>query len=71
MCSAHLHTCTTGEQGELTKPLGEQMSELPIHPTLAKMLLSSAEMGCSQEIVTIIAMLQVHSNSLKSLVLSI
>ena len=47
------------------------MSELPIHPTLAKMLLSSAEMGCSQEIVTIIAMLQVHSNSLKSLVLSI
>ena len=35
------------------------MSELPLHPTLAKMLLSSGEMGCSQEIVTIIAMLQV------------
>jgi len=50
-----------GDQGELTKPLGEQMSELPIHPTLAKMLLSSAEMGCSQEIVTIIAMLQVEN----------
>jgi len=49
------------EQGALTKPLGEQMSELPIHPTLSKMLLSSGEMGCSQEIVTIIAMLQVEN----------
>jgi len=48
-------------EGELTKPLGEQMSELPLHPTLAKMLLSSGEMGCSQEIVTIIAMLQVEN----------
>jgi len=49
------------ERGELSQPLGEQMSELPIHPTLAKMLLSSGEMGCSQEIVTIIAMLQVEN----------
>ena len=52
------------DRGELSQPLGEQMSELPIHPTLAKMLLSSAEMGCSQEIVTIIAMLQVETASL-------
>merc|ERR1712032_1378503 len=49
------------DRGELSQPLGEQMSELPIHPTLAKMLLSSGEMGCSQEIVTIIAMLQVEN----------
>ena len=52
------------DRGELSQPLGEQMSELPIHPTLAKMLLSSGEMGCSQEIVTIIAMLQVEASSL-------
>ena len=40
------------------------MAELPIHPTLSKMLLSSGRMGCSKEIVTIIAMLQVRiSNS--------
>ena len=52
------------DRGELSQPLGEQMSELPIHPTLAKMLLSSAEMGCSQEIVTIIAMLQVDTASI-------
>ena len=37
------------------------MSELPIHPCLSKMLLSSGELGCSQEIVTIIAMLQVEN----------
>ena len=49
------------EDGALTKPLGEQMSELPIHPCLAKMLISSGELGCSQEIVTIISMLQVEN----------
>jgi ATP-dependent RNA helicase DDX35 len=47
------------DNGDLTRPLGEQMAELPIHPTLSKMLLSSGQMGCSKEIVTIIAMLQV------------
>ncbi len=47
------------ESGELTRPLGEHMAELPIHPTLSKMLLASGQMGCSKEIVTIVAMLQV------------
>ena len=47
------------EGGQLTRPLGENMAELPIHPTLSKMLLSSGQMGCSKEIVTIVAMLQV------------
>lgn len=49
------------DEGDLTKPLGEQMAELPIHPTLSKMLLSSGQMGCSKEIVTIVAMLQVEN----------
>merc|ERR1712142_978850 len=49
------------DSGSLTKPLGEQMSELPIHPGLSKMLISSGEMGCSQEIVTIISMLQMEN----------
>jgi len=49
------------EDGALTKPLGEQMSELPINPCLAKMLISSGELGCSQEIVTIVSMLQVEN----------
>jgi len=47
--------------GDLTKPLGEQMAELPLPPTISKMLLSSGEMGCTKEIATIVAMLQVEN----------
>lgn len=47
--------------GNLTRPLGEQMAELPLHPTFAKMLLVSSEFQCSEEITTIIAMLQIES----------
>ena len=41
------------------------MSEMPIHPTLSKMLLASGEFGCSKEIAAIVAMLQVESVFLK------
>ena len=34
------------------------MCELPVHPTVAKMLLGSSDFGCSQEIAVIVAMLQ-------------
>ena len=36
------------DRGQLTSPLGENMAEMPIHPTLSKMLLTSGEFGCSQ-----------------------
>eukprot|EP00088_Acartia_fossae_P056841 TRINITY_DN6624_c0_g1_i2.p1 TRINITY_DN6624_c0_g1~~TRINITY_DN6624_c0_g1_i2.p1 ORF type:complete len:603 (-),score=122.07 TRINITY_DN6624_c0_g1_i2:78-1886(-) len=49
------------DNGDLTKPLGEQMAELPVAPTISKMLLSSGEMGCTKEIATIVAMLQVEN----------
>ncbi|KAM1282654.1 hypothetical protein ACFX2H_022990 [Malus domestica] len=45
------------EEGLLTK-LGRRMAVLPLDPPLSKMLLASANLGCSDEIVTIIAMLQ-------------
>ena len=38
------------EKGQLTKPLGEQMSELPLHPTLSKMLLTSSTFNCTREV---------------------
>ena len=47
------------DKGKLTKPLGEQMSELPINPTLSKMLFNSGEFGCVKEMAIIVAMLQV------------
>ena len=37
------------------------MSELPLDPPLAKALLTSAALGCSQEAATIASMLSVRS----------
>jgi pre-mRNA-splicing factor ATP-dependent RNA helicase DHX15/PRP43 len=46
------------DEGELTE-MGFQMSELPLDPQLAKMILVSPDYGCSSEIVTIVATLSV------------
>lgn len=48
-------------EGELTKPLGYNMAEFALDPLYSKVLLSSGEFGCSEEILTIIAMLQVET----------
>ena len=45
----------------LTTPLGLQMAEFPLQPMYAKMLLSSEEFGCSEEILTITAMMQIQN----------
>lgn len=49
------------EQGELTRPVGFLLAELPFSAMLSKMLYVSGQMGCAEEIITIIAMLQVQS----------
>lgn len=46
------------DNGNLT-PLGEIMAEFPLDPQLAKMLIVSPELRCSNEILTIVAMLSV------------
>lgn len=46
------------DEGDLTE-VGLQMSELPVDPPLAKMLLVSPEYNCSLEIVAIVAMMSV------------
>lgn len=46
--------------GELTT-MGRQMTEFPLDPPLAKMLLFSATLGCSEEVVTVVSMLSVPS----------
>lgn len=48
------------KEGQLTKPLGVQMAELPVDPMMAKILLDSPSYGCSNEILTIAAMTQVQ-----------
>ena len=49
------------DKGRLTTPLGEQMSELPIAPTLSKMLFNAGEFNCVKEMAIIVAMLQVEN----------
>ena len=47
--------------GELTTPLGITMAEMPLEPVFAKSVIVSGEMGCSEELSTILAMLQVQN----------
>jgi ATP-dependent RNA helicase DHX8/PRP22 len=47
-------------EGLLTK-LGRKMAEFPLDPQLSKMLILSVDLGCSDEILTIVAMLSVQN----------
>jgi HrpA-like RNA helicase len=46
--------------GGLT-PQGRSMVEFPLDPALAKMLLAGAQLGCSNEVLTVVSMLSVPS----------
>ena len=46
--------------GDLT-PVGRKMSEFPMEPSMAKMLIASVEYKCSSEMLTIVSMLSVPS----------
>ncbi|THH29057.1 hypothetical protein EUX98_g5132 [Antrodiella citrinella] len=48
------------DEGLLTR-LGRKMADLPMEPPLAKMLIASVELGCSEEILSIVAMLSMQS----------
>lgn len=58
----HLYALgSLSDTGQLTK-LGRRMAELPLEPMLSKMLLASEKYQCSEEIVTICAMLSVNNS---------
>eukprot|EP00126_Sphaerothecum_destruens_P004370 Sdes_comp18147_c0_seq1m7629 len=48
------------DEGILTR-LGRKMAEFPLDPPLAKMLIQSVSLGCSEEILTIVAMLSIQN----------
>lgn len=48
------------DEGDLTE-LGRMMGEFPLDPQLSKMLIASADHNCSNEILTIVAMLSVQN----------
>jgi ATP-dependent RNA helicase DHX8/PRP22 len=47
-------------EGLLTR-MGRKMAEFPLDPPMSKVLLASVDLGCSDEIITIISMLQVQN----------
>ena len=49
-----------GDDGYLTS-LGRKMADFPMDPGLAKTLIASVEFGCSEDILSIVAMLSVQS----------
>ncbi|XP_077283685.1 putative ATP-dependent RNA helicase DHX35 [Arctopsyche grandis] len=52
-------------KGQLTNPLGVNMAEIPLRPSLAKTLCISGEFGCLEEILTIVSMMQVENVFIK------
>jgi ATP-dependent RNA helicase DHX8/PRP22 len=54
------HLGSLDNEGLLTK-LGRLMAEFPLEPPLSKMLLTSVDLNCSDEITTIVAMLSVQN----------
>lgn len=48
------------DEGLLTR-LGRKMADFPMEPALAKVLIASVDIGCSDEMLTIVAMLSIQS----------
>lgn len=48
------------DEGLLTR-LGRKMAEFPLEPQLSKMLITSIELGCGEEVLTIVSMLSVDN----------
>lgn len=61
-CAYHTHTTdAVNHHGNLTEPIGYFLAEMPVAAMMGKMLYNSIQMACSEEILSIIAMLQVQS----------
>lgn len=56
-----LHTLSALDGDGLLTKLGRRMAEFPLEPSLAKLLIMSVDLGCSDEVLTIVAMLNVQS----------
>ncbi|KHN18933.1 Putative ATP-dependent RNA helicase DHX35 [Glycine soja] len=46
---------------KLTSPTGFQVAEIPLDPMVSKMIIAYSQLGCSEEIITIAALLSVQS----------
>lgn len=48
------------QEGLLTR-LGRKMAEFPLEPPMSKVLIASVDLGCSDELLTILAMLSAQN----------
>merc|ERR1719266_439424 len=55
-----LHTLSALDDEGLLTRLGRRMAEFPLDPNLSKMLIMSVNLGCSDEILTIVSMISVQ-----------
>uniref|UniRef100_A0A8C2SPE2 DEAH-box helicase 16 n=1 Tax=Coturnix japonica TaxID=93934 RepID=A0A8C2SPE2_COTJA len=62
-CAAEraLRTGALNHLGSSPTYLGRRMAELPVEPMLAKMILASEQYGCTEEVLTVAAMLSVNN----------
>jgi HrpA-like RNA helicase len=58
-CAPQLTTAPPPQTSQTTPQVGEQMAEFPLDPQLAKMLVAAPEFRCSNEVLSIAAMLSV------------
>ncbi|PIA55334.1 hypothetical protein AQUCO_00800226v1 [Aquilegia coerulea] len=49
------------EDAKLTSPIGFQVAEIPLDPMISKMIMSGSLLGCSEEVITVAAILSVQS----------
>ncbi|KAM7262747.1 hypothetical protein ACFE04_000430 [Oxalis oulophora] len=49
------------DDAKLTSPLGFQVAEIPLDPMISKMIWSSNQLGCTEEILTIAAILSIQT----------
>lgn len=49
------------DDAKLTSPVGFQVAEIPLDPMISKMIIASNQLGCSEEIITIAAILSIQS----------
>lgn len=61
MALEQLHSLSALDNEGLLTRLGRRMAEFPLDPSLAKMLIMSVHLGCSDEILTIVSMLSVQN----------
>ncbi|KAJ8025069.1 ATP-dependent RNA helicase DHX8 [Holothuria leucospilota] len=56
-----LHSLSALDDEGLLTRLGRRMAEFPLEPMLSKVLIMSVQLGCSEEILTVVSMLSVQN----------